>query len=124
MMTEDHIFVHGLEVETCIGVYEWERTKKRTLVLDFEIAVDVRDVAAEDSVHAVVDYDALSTYVRAYAQHMQVQLIETFAERLVDALLQKFPITRIQCRLVKPHALAHARRVGVVIVRERHAAVP
>ena len=35
----DIVYIQGLSVETTIGVYDWERTIKQTLVLDLEMGL-------------------------------------------------------------------------------------
>ena len=44
----DRILIEGLKVDTCIGVYEWERKIKQTLVFDLELYTDIRAAAADD----------------------------------------------------------------------------
>ena len=42
----DIIFLHNLRIETIIGVFEWERHVKQTLVFDIDIGMDNRKAAA------------------------------------------------------------------------------
>ena len=35
----DKIFLYGMKADTLIGVYDWERERKQTLILDLEISV-------------------------------------------------------------------------------------
>ena len=41
----DIIFLGGLEATTIIGIYDWERETKQTLVLDIEMAFDIKKAA-------------------------------------------------------------------------------
>ncbi|MGN6900316.1 dihydroneopterin aldolase, partial [Neisseria sp. P0017.S010] len=38
----DKIFLCGMKADTLIGVYDWERERKQTLILDLEISVPER----------------------------------------------------------------------------------
>jgi 7,8-dihydroneopterin aldolase/epimerase/oxygenase len=38
----DIIFLGGLEIETIIGIYDWERKTRVTIVLDIEMAFDIQ----------------------------------------------------------------------------------
>ena len=40
-MSVDTVFIRGLRVETVIGVYEWERSIRQTLVFDLDMAHDI-----------------------------------------------------------------------------------
>jgi hypothetical protein len=42
----DIIFLGGLKVDTIIGIYDWEREIKQTVILDIEMAYDIKKAAA------------------------------------------------------------------------------
>ncbi|MHC9038000.1 dihydroneopterin aldolase, partial [Cobetia marina] len=44
----DRVLIEALAVETVIGVYDWERTIRQRLMIDLEMATDIRPAAAGD----------------------------------------------------------------------------
>ena len=54
----DIVFIKALRADTVIGVYDWERDIRQTVVLDLELASDNRRAAATDAIVDAVDYDA------------------------------------------------------------------
>ena len=44
----DTVFIRELRADTVIGVYEWERTIRQTVVLDLDMATDNRRAAGSD----------------------------------------------------------------------------
>ena len=38
----DIIFLKDLKIETVVGIYDWERKIKQTVILDLEMATDVK----------------------------------------------------------------------------------
>ena len=36
----DKVFIEGLEIETLIGIYDWERRIRQPLVFDLEMSFD------------------------------------------------------------------------------------
>ena len=56
----DIIFLGGLEIQTIIGIYDWEREAKQTVVLDIEMAFDIREAAETDDIQYTLDYKAVS----------------------------------------------------------------
>ena len=44
----DKIFLYGMKADTLIGVYDWERERKQTLILDLEISVPERTGTSDD----------------------------------------------------------------------------
>ena len=113
----DIVYIRGLKTDAVIGVYDWERDIRQTLVLDLELASDNRAAAATDGIAEAVDYDAISKRLLAYIQASEFQLIETLAERLAEIVLSEFPVPWLRLALGKPGAVAEAEDVGVIIER-------
>ena len=113
----DTVYIEGLKTDAVIGVYDWERGIRQTLVLDLELASDNRAAAATDGIADAVDYDAISKRVLAYVQASEFELIETVAERVAEIILTEFNIPWLRLKLGKPGAVAEAEDVGVIIER-------
>ena len=113
----DIVYIEGLKTDAVIGVYDWERSIRQTLVLDLELASDNRAAAATDGIADAVDYDAISKRILAYVQASEFELIETLAERVADIVLNEFHIPWLRLKLAKPGAVAEAKDVGVIIER-------
>ena len=113
----DIVYIKGLKTDAVIGVYDWERGIRQTLVLDLELASDNRAAAANDAIEAAVDYDAISGRILAYVADSEFELIETLAERVADIVLGEFGIPWLRLKLAKPGAVAEADDVGVIIER-------
>ena len=113
----DRVFIEGLEVDTVIGAYDWERGIRQVLRLDLSFAWDNRLAAAEDDLSKALDYANVSARIQAFAEQAQFQLVETFAERLAEVLMNEFQIPWLHLKLTKPGAVAAAAGVGVEIER-------
>eukprot|EP01030_Chromulinospumella_sphaerica_P009303 gene9304-9115_t len=111
-----HCALVGLEVDTVIGAYDWERGIRQCLRLDLSFAWDNRPAAAGDDLTLALDYASVSSRIQAFAEQAQFQLVETFAERLVEALMSEFKITWMRLKLTKPGAVPAATGgVGVYL---------
>jgi dihydroneopterin aldolase len=113
----DTVYIEGLKTDAVIGVYDWERSIRQTLVLDLELASDNRAAAATDGIADAMDYDAISKRILAYVQASEFELIETLAERVAAIVLSEFNIPWLRLKLSKPGAVAEANDVGVIIER-------
>ena len=113
----DRVFIEGLEVDTVIGAYDWEREIRQCLRLDLSFAWDNRKPAANDDLSLALDYATVSTRIQAFAQDAQFILVETFAERLAALLMDEFQIPWLRLKLTKPGAVPAASGVGVEIER-------
>ena len=45
----DIIYLHDLRIDTVIGVFDWERRVRQTVILDLDLAADIRRAAARGS---------------------------------------------------------------------------
>lgn len=114
----DKVFIHGLQVATVIGVYDWEQEAEQPLLLDIECATDTRAAAAADDIGLAVDYGSMAERVRQYVAASRVALLETLAEQLASMLLAEYAIARVQIRINKPQAVPGVSAVGICIERE------
>ncbi|GAA5216940.1 dihydroneopterin aldolase [Corallincola platygyrae] len=113
----DLVLIQGLRIDTVIGVYGWEKEIWQTLVLDLDLACDIRPSAESDDISKAVDYAAISERLTETIGEMRVDLIETVAERSAQLLLKEFPIKGVKLTVSKPGAVPQAESVGVRIVR-------
>ncbi len=114
----DYIFIEGLEVDTVIGVLDWEREIKQRLVIDLRLNVtSVAKAAKTDDIRHTLDYAAISKRVVEYAQASSYQLIETMAERLAVLLLREFSLAKVKIKVSKPGAVPASKNVAVEIKR-------
>ncbi|WP_176494275.1 dihydroneopterin aldolase [Cobetia sp. 5-25-4-2] len=113
----DRVLIEALAVETVIGVYDWERTIRQRLVIDLEMATDIRPAAVGDDLTHTLDYAAISARIQTYADDSQFELVETFAERLAALLREEFGIPWLRMTVRKPGAVPEAQAVGVRIER-------
>jgi dihydroneopterin aldolase len=113
----DTVYIRDLRVETVIGIYEWERRVRQTVVLDLEMAADVARAAATDSIADALDYKAVAKRLIAFVEASQFELVETLAERAAEIVLTEFQVPWLRLQVNKQGALRGARDVGVVIER-------
>jgi len=115
----DRVYLHGLRVDTVIGVHPHERNMRQTLLLDLDIGCDTRSAAAADELSLALDYAALADRVRDFVAGSTCQLIETLAEEVAALVIAEFGVPWLRVRLCKPGAVPEAQAVGVVIERPR-----
>ncbi len=113
----DTIFIRGLRIETIVGIYEWERRVNQLIVLDVEMATDIRKAAASQNVRDTLDYHAIALRLTAFVQEQQFLLIETLAERCAELLQSEFSVAWLRLCVTKPDAATSAQGVGVQIER-------
>ncbi len=114
---QDIIFINELQIETVIGIFDWERQIKQMVVLDLELATDIRKAAASDHIDDTIDYKTLTKTVITFVEASEFQLVETLAERVCELVRNDFNVSWVRLKLNKPGALRGARDVGILIER-------
>ncbi|MEH6823365.1 MAG: dihydroneopterin aldolase [Motiliproteus sp.] len=113
----DIVYIKELEVETVIGIYDWERKIKQRVNLDLEMGTDIRKAAASEDIDSTLNYKTVSERLVDFIQHSEFLLVETMAEQIATLVLSEFPVPWLRLRLGKPGAVPGAQDVGVIIER-------
>lgn len=113
----DTIFLRDLEIETIIGIYDWERENKQTITIDLDMAADARAAASTDAIDSTLNYKPVAKRLLAYVGDSRFQLIETLAESVANVVLSEFKAQWVRVRINKLGAVRYASNVGVVIER-------
>ena len=117
----DKIFIHALKAEAIIGIYDWERQVRQTVLVDIEIGADIRKAALTDSVEDTLNYKRVAKRVLALIEASQFQLVETLAEHVAMLILEEFGVAWVRVVLAKPGAVRSSKDVGVELERDRPA---
>jgi dihydroneopterin aldolase len=113
----DTIFLKELEVETIIGIYDWEREVRQVVSIDLEMPVDAARAAATDKVDDSVNYKAVAKTTISLVEASKFQLIETMAEEIAAMILRDHGVAWVRVAVSKPGAIRGSRTVGVRIER-------
>jgi dihydroneopterin aldolase len=113
----DIVFLHEMKVDTVIGIWEWERKIRQTVVIDLEMAADIRKAAASDSIDDALNYKSVAKRLQQFVADSEFQLVETLAEKIAAIVMDEFGVSWVRVKLNKPGAIRGARDVGVLIER-------
>ena len=113
----DKVFIKQLQVNTIIGVFDFEKQAKQPLFFDVEMLTDFRQAAQSDNVDDVVDYAKVSQRIITHCAQEQVELLETLAEQLTTIILNEFAVHQVTLSISKPQAVLEAQTVGIEMTR-------
>lgn len=115
----DRVFINDLEIETIVGIYDWERQTRQKILLNLEMAADARHAALTDSIDDTLNYKAVAKRLIGFVETSSFQLVETLAQRCAEIVLAEFDVAWLRLRLDKPGAVTGSKSVGVIIERGR-----
>ena len=117
----DTIFIHALKTEAIIGIFDWERQVRQTVIVDIEIGADIRKAALSDSIEDTLNYKKVAKRVLSFVEASEFHLVETLAEHIAMLILEDFGVVWVRLSLSKPGAIRSSRDVGVRLERDREA---
>ena len=88
----DKIFLTELKVDTIIGIWEWERRIRQTIIIDLEMSADIASAAATDDVADTLNYKSVAKRIQEYVAESSFQLVETLAERIAGIIREEFGV--------------------------------
>lgn len=113
----DKIFLDELKIDTIIGIWDWERKIRQTVIIDIEMSADIARAAATDSVEDTLNYKSVAKRVQQFVGDSSFQLVETLAERIAAIIRDEFGVAWVRVRVNKPGAIRGSKNVGVEIER-------
>lgn len=121
-MSEDKIILEGMVFYGYHGVNQAERELGQRFVVDLEISKDLSEAGLADDLEKTVNYASVFKAAREVVEGPPANLIETVAERLAGAVLDRFPVEAVRVRIRKPWAPVKGSVLGsaaVEILRRR-----
>jgi dihydroneopterin aldolase len=115
----DKIFIRALKTEAIIGIFDWERQVKQTVVIDIEMAANIHKAALTDAIADTLNYKGVAKRVLAFVEASHFHLVETLAEHVAMLILEEFAVEWVSIVLSKPGAVRNSRDVGVSLERDR-----
>ncbi len=113
----DIIYLKDLRIDTVIGIYDWERRMKQTIILDLEMGTDIRQAATSDNIEDTLNYKAVAKRLMSYVGESEFELVEALAEKIAEIILTEFNVPWVKLSLNKKGAVRGVRDVGVIIER-------
>ena len=113
----DTIFLHGLQAKCVVGVWEWEKQITQKIVVDLDMAFDIKKAAASDELEDTLNYKATAERVIEMLEASRYQLIETMAEEVAKLVQTEFSVAWVRVRINKGGAVKNVNNVGILIER-------
>lgn len=113
----DIVYIRDLQVDTIIGIYDWEREVRQTISLDLDMAADISQAARSDNIDDALNYKAVAKRLISFIEGSSCLLVERLAEEVAQIVIAEFNVPWVRLRLSKPGALRGSRDVGLILER-------
>lgn len=116
----DTIALRGLRIRGFHGVFEHERREGQDFVTDVLLHLDAGPAGASDDLTRTANYAEVAATVERIVAGEAVDLIETVAVRVAEAVLQEQPVAAaVEVTVHKPQAPIPADFVDVSVTVRR-----
>src|SRR5581483_3072680 len=120
-MSDDQVFLEGIEVYAFGGVTEAERTVGQRYSIDVGVTCDLTAAGTTDDLSQTVSYADLHALVVAVMGAGPFNLVESRAHLIAEEILRTNPVTDVEVRIrkVAPPLPGVVAAAGVVVRRSR-----
>jgi len=118
---DDRVELRGLRVMALCGVLPEERTRRQPFEIDVDVFADLAHAGTTDALDHTVDYGALCARIDDLARDEQYALLERFAARVAEVVLENSLVTAVtvNVRKLRPPVPQHLSTSGVSIHRTK-----
>ncbi len=109
----DIVYIRELEIETIIGIFDWEREVKQIVSLDLDMAHDISKAGQTDDIQYALNYKSISKRLIGFIEKSEFFLIEALAESVINIVMSDVPWVKLI--ISKPGALKGSKDVDVII---------
>ena len=117
---DDVILLQGIQVPAALGVTAAERRMRRPVLLDLEVATDLKAAGRTDGIRQTIHYKRIFEVVEDVASNQEHRLVEALGDRIARAVLGKFDADAVTVTVRKPTPIAGVLQyAGVRVTRTR-----
>jgi dihydroneopterin aldolase len=117
---EQKIIIKDLTLNMPIGVLEKEKGQTQRVIVNLELDVTPQDNWVADEINNVVSYaDIIEMIQSMVADHGHINLVETFAEMVIQKCFESKMVLAVSVSVEKPDIILEAGSVGVKISRQK-----
>ena len=111
--------INRLRLRTTIGVYDWEKSQPRDVIVTLRMRFDSARAIQSDDIADTIDYDALASMLQHDVEPTHYYLIEKLAARILDLVMQDEKVNWAEVTVEKSGVPALADSVSVSAERSR-----
>lgn len=113
----DIIFLRDMKIDTLIGIFDWEREAKQTLIFDLEMAFNCEPASESDDIYDALNYKAVYDRLVKFVGQSEFFLIEKLAGEIISLIQKEFGVSWVKLTINKKGAVGADINVGVIMER-------
>ena len=111
--------IKNLKLKAIIGIDNWERKKKQTVVINIEYEIKNTKAHKTDNIKDTLNYRTLTKEIIEYVKSSRFQLLEKLTGNILKIILKDKRISQAKVEIDKPGALRFSDSVSVECFAKR-----
>lgn len=111
--------INRLRLRTTIGVYDWEKSRPRDVIVTVRMRFDGARAITSDNIADTIDYDSLASKLQHDVEPLHYYLIEKLTARILELVMEDEKVTWAEVIVEKSGVPALADSVSVKAERSR-----
>ena len=112
MTIKRRFLLEGMRCQASIGIYDFERQAKQTVLIDAELLMRDGTEPQNDLIDTTINYDVIRDTITGLVGLTHYDLQETLVRRIFDALLALPEIDAVRVRTAKPEAYDDCEQIA------------
>ena len=113
----DIIYIRNLKLETLIGIFPDERSRKKVITINIQLFCDLRKAGVSDNLDDTIDYKSIEDKVVETITGNEYYLIERVAEIIAEICLATDGVQKVKVSVEKAGTMSNAESAVVEIER-------
>ncbi|MCI5060451.1 MAG: dihydroneopterin aldolase [Alphaproteobacteria bacterium] len=113
------ILIHDYQLDMLIGVWDHEKEVRQRVIINADITVEPNQNWQQDDFRHVLSYMDIIDEIESITQTGHINLLETFANKIVEACFAHKSVQEVSLKIEKPEILKEKGRVGVQLTKKR-----
>lgn len=113
------IKIKNLRLTTIIGIYDWEKTLNREIIINLKITTDLDPSKINDDIKNTIDYEEICKNIRKIVASSKAELVETLAEEIISEMMNNKHIKECHLEIDKLKSLADIDSFSVTLHKKR-----
>ncbi len=113
------IRLENLALPMSIGIHDHEKARPQTVLVSVDLFISSPTENSQDDIADVFNYEILVNGIKGIAAQGHINLIETFAEKIVSFCLAQPPVREAKVLVRKPEIFPDAESIGIELVRRK-----
>lgn len=112
------IKIKNLEIDCNIGIYDWEKTFNRKLIINIEMQTSNQDSCLSDNIKDTLDYEIIYKNIKQIIAKKRYNLIECLAHDILEMICSQSSISYARVEIDKIKIFEDVYSCSVVLEKK------